>query len=250
MYQLFLVSEHFARSCHCVSSDTSCGSQDLYRDCFLNNINLNRIFEVLIAVLMNVPTFICFVLRAVIRSVIHITNNVHFKVYDVFYSPNSHQRVLAEFWNAFCWLFYIMNIHHFFFSEKSIVAYQSALCDVPEDSNFYYPKCCGIYGLFDDFVGGLRYRVSIGRIINRQWTGTDATGSGRGLIWRSNSAFSCSKLRTTTQLVVWAPEIPNKALVLESQRVYCNLGEWIHVQYNIYMNFRHPNMQCIETWTF
>jgi len=84
-------------------------------------------------------------------------------------------------------------------TEKSVVAYQWALCDVPEASNLFHAKCSGIYGLFVDFVGGLLYRVSNGRIINRQWTGTDAAGSGSGLIWRSNSAFSWNRVRTPTR---------------------------------------------------
>jgi len=51
-----------------------------------------------------------------------------------------------------------MNIHHVLSPpEKSVVAYQWALCDVPEDSNLFHPKCPGIYGVFVDFVGGLLY---------------------------------------------------------------------------------------------
>jgi len=57
MYRLSLVSENFARSCLSVSLGTPCGSEDLYRDSFVNNINPGRIFEVLIAVLMNIHCF-------------------------------------------------------------------------------------------------------------------------------------------------------------------------------------------------
>jgi hypothetical protein len=134
-----------------------------------------------------------------------------------------------KFWSAFVCCVYYEYSPRFF--ETSVVACQWALCDIPEDSDHYHPKCCGIYDLFDDSVGGLHYSVSNCMIINRQWIGTDAAGSVRGLIWRSNSAFSCNRLRTTTQLVVWTSEIPNKALVMQSQCVYCNLGGWIYVRY-------------------
>ena len=158
MCRLCLVPEHFARSCHCVFSGTSCGSQDLYRDSFPNNINPNRIFEVLIAVLMNVYYFNMFHLscsnqvrstcnqQCALQSLLCISFT---KFTPICFGRNFDVRFVG-------YLYYEYSLHFF---ETSVVAYHWALCDIPEDSNLYHPQCCGIYGLFDDSIGGLLFSV-------------------------------------------------------------------------------------------
>jgi hypothetical protein len=174
MYRLFLASEYFARSCHCVSLGTSCRSQDSYRDSFLNDINPNRIFEILIAVLMDVHCFNMFHLSC--STQIRNTHNQQCALRSLWcilftkFTPTCFGRKFEVHFVDY--LFY--EYSHSFFFETSVVAYQWALYDIPEDSNLYHPKYPGIYGLFDDSVGGLLCRVSNGRIINRQWIGTVA----------------------------------------------------------------------------
>jgi hypothetical protein len=156
MYRLFLVSEHFARSCHCVPSGTSYGSQDLYRDSFLNSINPNRIFEVLIAVLMNIHYF----------NVFHLScgNQVR-NTYNQEYALRSSWCILFTEFTPTCfgrnfevrfggYLYYEYSPRFF---ETSVVAYQWALCDIPEDSDLYHPKCCGIYGFIWRFCRWLTF---------------------------------------------------------------------------------------------
>ena len=75
-------------------------------------VTLNSFTHTLLRSNSGVDALMCLIFRAVIRSVIHIARNVHFKVYDVFYSLNSHQHVSAETSKCILLVIYIMNIHH------------------------------------------------------------------------------------------------------------------------------------------
>ena len=129
----------------------------------------------------------------------------------------------------FCLIIYIMNIHHV--SSKRRSSLISGHCVASQKTPIFFTQNALWFMAYLMTLSVAYFIVSNGRIIKRQWIGTDAAGSGRSPIWRSNSAFSWNRLRSTTQFLVWVPEIPNKTLVMESQCIYCNLGGWIYVCY-------------------